>query len=180
MFMNPGGSLAVWSVEFALAYLMLGIGFWIGRWSLRNRKPSGEENERAVQAAARIQELADRVAQDVGEHSSRVREISTDLSASGRERQSPLDEVVLKSIDDIVKANERLQEQLATAEVRLQRQAAELETQTTVARTDPLTLLSNRRALDDEMNRRLCRMATAQEHVLADHDRRRSFQETER
>ena len=63
--------------------------------------------------------------------------------------------MVLKSIDDIVKANERLQEQLATAEVRLQRQAAELETQTTVARTDPLTLLSNRRALDDEMNRRL-------------------------
>ena len=61
---------------------------------------------------------------------------------------------MLKSINDIVKANERLQEQLATAEVRLQRQAAELETQTTVARTDPLTLLSNRRALDDEMNRR--------------------------
>ena len=43
---------------------------------------------------------------------------------------------------------------MATAEVKLQRQAAELETQTTVARTDPLTLLSNRRALDDEMNRR--------------------------
>ncbi|HEX4142949.1 MAG TPA: GGDEF domain-containing protein [Pirellulales bacterium] len=154
MFMNPGGSLAVWSVEFALAYLMLGIGFWIGRWSLRNQKSSGEEKERAVQAAARIQALADRVAQDVGEHSSRVREISTDLSASGRDNGAPLDEVVLKSIDDIVKANERLQEQLATAEVRLQRQAAELETQTTVARTDPLTLLSNRRALDDEMNRR--------------------------
>jgi diguanylate cyclase len=155
MLTNPGGSLAVWSVEFALAYLMLGIGFWIGRWSLRNYKPSGEDKERAVQAAARIQALADRVAQDVGEHSSRVREISTDLSASSRDNTAPLDEVVLKSINDIVKANERLQEQLATAEVRLQRQAAELETQTTVARTDPLTLLSNRRALDDEMNRRL-------------------------
>ena len=99
--------------------------------------------------------MADRVAQDVGEHSTRVREISTDLSASGKDNEAPSDDAVLKLINDIVKANERLQEQLATAEVKLQRQAAELETQTTVARTDPLTLLSNRRALDDEMNRRL-------------------------
>ncbi len=153
MFTNSGTSLAVWGVEFAIAYLMLAIGFGVGRWSSRNRKASAD-NERAVQAAARIQELADRVAQDVGEHSSRVREISTDLSAKG-DGKAPMDDRVLKSISDIVKANEALQQQLATAEVRLQRQAAELETQTTVARTDPLTELSNRRALDDEMIRRL-------------------------
>jgi diguanylate cyclase len=153
MLTNSGASWAVWGVEFAIAYLMLAIGFGVGRWSSRNRKATAD-NERAVQAAARIQELADRVAQDVGEHSSRVREISTDLSAKGDGKAS-MDDRVMKSIGDIVKANEALQQQLATAEVRLQRQAAELETQTTVARTDPLTELSNRRALDDEMNRRL-------------------------
>jgi diguanylate cyclase len=155
MLTNPTGSLAFWILEIALAYLMLAIGFGVGRWTLRNRKPSGAENERAVRAAAQIQELADRVAQDVGEHSTRVREISTDLSASGEAGSAAQNTAVLKSIDDIVKANARLQEQLATAEVRLQRQAAELETQTAVARTDALTGLSNRRALDDEMNRRL-------------------------
>ena len=153
MLSNPGSSWAVWGFEIAVAYLMLAIGFGVGRWSKRNQKSSGAENERAVQAAARIQELADRMAQDVGEHSSRVREISTDLSAGGNGKL-PVDSRVLKSINDIVKANEALQQQLATAEVKLQRQAAELETQTTVARTDPLTELSNRRALDDEMNRR--------------------------
>ncbi|HTU27151.1 MAG TPA: GGDEF domain-containing protein, partial [Pirellulales bacterium] len=153
MLSNPGSSWALWSVELAIVYLLLAISFGLGRWSVRNRKSSGQEKERAAQAAAQIQALADRVAQDVGEHSTRVREISTDLGAADRSG-APLNDVVLKSIDDIVKANARLQEQLATAEVKLQRQAAELETQTTVARTDPLTLLSNRRALDDEMNRR--------------------------
>ena len=61
------------------------------------------------------------------------------MSTGGPDGKAPVDDRVLKSINDIVKANEALEQQLATAEVKLQRQAAELETQTTVARTDPLT-----------------------------------------
>ncbi len=152
MLTSPLASMAVLGFEIAVGYLLLMFGFGVGRWSKRGGASSAD-NQRAVEAAARIQELADRVAQDVGEHSTRVREITTDLSA-GKDGKPPLNDQVMKSIADIVKANEALQQQLATAEVRLQRQAAELETQTTVARTDALTELSNRRALDDEMNRR--------------------------
>ena len=85
---------------------------------------------------------------------------------------------MLKSVSEIIEANERLQQQLATAEVRLQQQAQELETQTAVARTDALTLLANRRAFDDEMTRRYAewqRRGTIYSLLLMDVDHFKKF-----
>ncbi len=147
-------SFSVWMVDFAFACTMLASGFAAARWLCRNGSQGAGEAERALQAVKRLQDLATSVAQDVGEHSSRVRELSTGLSAGTQGQKSDWDDVVVGSVADIIKANERLQEQLATAEIRLQRQAAELETQVAVARTDALTGLHNRRAFDDELNRR--------------------------
>ena len=86
MLINPGASVGGLERRVRLGYLDAGrsaLASDVGPCGTA-RRPDAEK-ERAVQAAARIQELADRVAQDVGEHSSRVREISTDLSASGRD-----------------------------------------------------------------------------------------------
>jgi diguanylate cyclase len=99
-----------------------------------------------------MHDLATIVATDVGEHSTRVREINTELAAA--RTGDGLDDVVVKSLNDILSANERLQTRLANAETKLQQQAEEIETQSLVARTDPLTQLWNRRAFDDELNRR--------------------------
>ena len=147
-------SVSVWMVDLAFASVMLAVGFAAARWLNRTSPLASGEAERALQAVQRLQDLATSVAQNVGEHSSRVRELSTGLSAGPQGQKSNWDDVVVGSVADIIKANERLQEQLATAEVRLQHQAAELETQVAVARTDALTGLHNRRAFDDELNRR--------------------------
>ncbi len=173
-------SYSVWMVDFAFASVMLAAGFAAARW-LNRTGQSKAESDRALQAVKRLQDLATSVAQNVGEHSSRVRELSTGLSNGPQEQKSDWDDVVVGSVADIIKANERLQEQLATAEIRLQRQAAELETQVAVARTDALTGLHNRRAFDDELNRRYAeweRRKTPFSLLMIDVDHFKKFNDT--
>lgn len=146
--------MLVVDLAFALLTISLGgvAGWWLGHVS---GGVSKEEAERAAAIMSRLGELATAVADNVGEHTIRVNKINTDLTAAQASNDPDKEQLVVNSLSELVRANERLQEQLATAEVQLQRQAAELETQAAVARTDPLTSLSNRRALDDELQRRL-------------------------
>jgi diguanylate cyclase len=62
---------------------------------------------------------------------------------------------VLQLMSQMVSANQRLQRRLNDAENRLYRQSEELQEYLSEARTDGLTDLPNRRALDEEMLRRL-------------------------
>jgi len=95
---------------------------------------------------ARLHQLTESVAADVGEHNSRVQEINDEL-ASGEEAD------VVASVAKLIQANEDMQRQLHSAEERLQAQANEIESRVQEARTDALTKLANRRAFDDEMAR---------------------------
>ncbi len=174
-------SYSVWMIDGIFALVMLAVGFIAARWLSRSGPSESEDSERALQAVKRLQDLASSVAQDVGEHSSRVRELSSGLSAGAPGQKSDWDDAVVGSVADIIKANERLQEQLATAEVRLQRQAAELETQVAVARTDALTGLHNRRAFDDELSRRFAeweRRTTPFSLLMLDVDHFKKFNDT--
>jgi diguanylate cyclase len=143
-------------VDLAFATLMMSLGAAAGWWLSRSSPGSRKvESDRAAAIIDRLGVLANTVADNVGEHATRVSKISTDLSAAQASNDPDKEQLILNSLSEILKSNERLQEQLATAEVQLQRQAAELETQAAVARTDALTSLCNRRALDDELARRL-------------------------
>jgi diguanylate cyclase len=62
---------------------------------------------------------------------------------------------VMQLMSQIVSANQRLQRRLNDAETSLQHQTEELEDYLSEARTDSLTDLPNRRALDEELVRRL-------------------------
>ena len=137
---------------------------------IRRKKSSGRRN-----AVARLHELTERVAADVGEHSSRVQEISEELTqnTSGGE----LDSVVLGSVARIIEVNSQLQEQLKSAEVKLQEQAHQIEVHAADALTDALTGKANRRAFDAELEPPHAGMAAARSPVLPDDDRRRPFQE---
>jgi diguanylate cyclase len=64
------------------------------------------------------------------------------------------DDLLLAAVAEMVKANEQLQSELATAEQKLQQQAHEIELHAADARTDALTQLNNRRAFDAELERR--------------------------
>ena len=131
-----------------------GIGWWLrGSGESANRPRSDQDVERAKNALAKLHELATRVAADVGEHSTRVQEISDELISHPKEN-GELESVVIGSVAEIIEANSRLQEQLKSAEVKLQEQAHQIEVHAADALTDALTGGANRRAFDSELSRR--------------------------
>lgn len=96
---------------------------------------------------ARLQELTTKVAADVDEHSSAVKQINAQLADTDNNDEG----AVLAAVAQLIDANRRMQEQLDTAEQRLQVQARQIESHAVEARTDALTQVANRRALDDEI-----------------------------
>lgn len=126
----------------------------IALWVLARRvreTPAGDDARLALarETLVRVQEVANRVAADVDEHSLRVEEINAQLSAGEEVSEA----YVLSAVERLVAANQQMQRQLESAEEKLQSQAREIESNALEARTDALTQLANRRALDDELAR---------------------------
>jgi len=160
-------------VNLLCACIALGVGFATGVWFFGAKvykppkpepvkkqpapKPAEDSKriaERAAMAASRVADLAKNVASDVGDHAAKMKAISADLA--GIDRQSTeVNGVVFTALDQMLAANTELQERLAKAEQQLAAQAAEIKAHESEARTDSLTGLSNRRAFDDELKRRL-------------------------
>ncbi len=134
----------------------LGFGWWLRGSSSTGMStyeddPEAENGmERANEILSRLQELAVRMASDVGEHSTKVQEANEELVAAGAGDS----ETVLRAVAKLLDANQKMQEQLASAETRLEAQAQEIESYATEARTDALTGLPNRRAFAAEITRR--------------------------
>lgn len=134
----------VWAAAGAVFLLIVA---WL---CLRAVDPGDDEQQvLARETLARLQELATRVAADVDEHSSRVQEINAELSAE----EQISEDVVLAAVERLIAANEQMQQQLNSAEEKLQAQARQIESNAVEARTDALTQVANRRALDDELRR---------------------------
>ncbi len=149
-------STLVFDFTINLLLTMLGIGFgWWIRGCLTPIRIATAPADRdatadhAREALRRLRDLAARVAADVGEHSHRVEEINEELTAT----ESHETEAVVAVVSKLVQVNTRMQEQLASAEGKLQEQARQIESHAAEARTDFLTLLANRRAFDDEIER---------------------------
>ncbi len=142
-------------IDVALSIVLVASGVLVGWW-LRARPPAApaegesEQQRRAREVLGRLQDLATHIAAHVGAHSSRVEEINQQLrSAEGKET-----ETVVSAVVKLIEANQQMQQQLDTAEERLQEQARLVQTHAAEARTDALTGLANRRALDDELAQR--------------------------
>lgn len=159
-------------VNLLCAFVALGVGFVAGIWFFGAKmakpvdrrqvkppvsKPNEESRraaERAAMAASRVADLAKNVASDVVDHTAKMKAISDDLA--GIDRQSAeANGAVSSALDQMIAANNKLQGRLSEAEKQLATQAAEIKAHESEARTDSLTALSNRRAFDDELKRRL-------------------------
>ena len=115
-----------------------------------------------------------RVATDVDAHSTRVQQISDELTCT----TTAGTDVVIQTIARLVEVNQDMQQRLAEAEVKLQEQSEQLEVQIAAARTDMLTRLPNRRAFEDEAARRFAefqRHGTPLSAILLDVDRFKRF-----
>jgi diguanylate cyclase len=97
-----------------------------------------------------LQDLATHMADNVDQHSSRVEQINQELNLANAGNP----EAVVSAVARLIEANQQMQEQLKTTETKLHEQAQLVETRSAEARTDALTALPNRRAFDDELNRR--------------------------
>ncbi len=109
-----------------------------------------EKSQQASAAAilAELRELTSGVASEVVRHSGSIQAINAEL-ASAKDGDSS---AVISAVKKIFQANQQMQEELNKAETRLQEQQRELIKQTEAARTDPLTRIINRRALDEALH----------------------------
>src|SRR5688572_12706703 len=119
---------------------------------LKDRKSAaaraGEDRNRDL--LARLNDLANNMAFDVGEHSHRIEQISSHLKPSSDEQtaEPASDSVIIETIEQIVSANQQLCDKLATAEQQLHQQAEQINCHLAEARIDALTGMPNRRQLD--------------------------------
>ncbi len=158
-------------------------GGMLAGWWLSRRTPvvpaddSDQQQRHAREVLLRLQDLATHIAANVGEHSSRVEKINQELIlAEGKETDT-----VVSAVAKLIEANQHMQHQLDTAEVRLQEQARLVETHAAEARTDALTGLANRRAFDDELSRHYAefqRTGKTFTLVLGDIDHFKRFNDT--
>jgi len=106
------------------------------------------EERLAAEVLRNLSCLTSRVAGDVLSHSRQVAEVSARL-ANNKSGTS----VIKDAVRRLLKANQQVQEKLSQTEDQLRCQVVKLEAQAAAARTDPLTLLGNRRALEEELHR---------------------------
>ncbi len=137
-------------IAFALSMAAAGAiaGWWLRGTPAAPEPPHGDDElHRAREVLARLHEVAAKVTADVGDHSSRVKEINEELTSS-KVRDT---DAVVGAVAKLVEANNLMQQRLTSAEVKLREQARLVESTAAEARTDPLTGLANRRALDDAL-----------------------------
>ncbi|QDU28205.1 Response regulator PleD [Anatilimnocola aggregata] len=144
--------MVLWIVIAAVVITLVSALAFTG-WRLRAAFAIHEEEAGTQQAAketlGKLRELAGRVAQQVDEHSHKVEEISDELASLDK----PDEQDVLLTVNKLIDVNEHMKQQLQAAEDRLKSQARQIESHAVEARTDPLTQVANRRALEDELRR---------------------------
>jgi diguanylate cyclase len=107
--------------------------------------PTNVDSEKIRGIADQLQVISHRVAANVSAHSEKVEHFSGKLSDSDVGQP----ERILSTIQEIMLANESMQGQLADAQKRIAQQSQMIEQASQQARTDALTGLANRRALDE-------------------------------
>ncbi|MHB8970316.1 MAG: diguanylate cyclase domain-containing protein [Pirellulaceae bacterium] len=154
-------------------------GWWLRgndpRW--QNGRPRTDDAQRAREILERLRELTHNVAADVDQHKALMGRITDELHAS--EDQEPT--TVVKAVDKLIQSNERMQQQLQSAEAKLEFQAQQLVSHAAEARTDALTTLANRRAFDKAMNeahQAMAQRGTPTTIMMLDIDRFKSLNDT--
>lgn len=138
--------------------LQLALGIAIGMWIRRASRvsgPAGEDEQRLRDLLAHLGELTSGITQDVQGHQERISHINDRLTESRPAGSTSLTELVVGVVGEVLRANSELQHRLSWAEVQLRQQSEEIADHLSQALTDELTRLPNRRALDEQLRRRL-------------------------
>jgi diguanylate cyclase len=145
----------LWSMQIPLPLALAVVatfGYLIGR---RGKPASGDstlnsrrELKRAQHVASELEKIALSVRRSLASHHARVHKFKERVGRLGAGQQEAAWKDLCREAEDILKPTLRLATEIAGAYDEIRQQSANLMT-FTETRTDPLTGLSNRRALDD-------------------------------
>lgn len=134
--------------------LVAAIGYWVGRRQATGRQREMEQARREMrraQAVAReLETISDAIRQSLSSHQSSIVKFKDRVSQLGAGAGQAAWEDLNREIEQVLGPTQRLTAQLAQAYQDLRQQADQLLTFTEV-RTDPLTGVSNRRALEETL-----------------------------
>jgi diguanylate cyclase len=136
------------SVLLLMTLALVAAGFAV---LMRGVSPGAQPRSPAAQEALeKIQNLAGGLAMDIGDHAQEVEQIAGVLNSIPAD-----DQAALAAVARLVQINQQFQQQLASAEEKLQTQSRQMEAHAFEARTDALTQVANRRSFDDALARRI-------------------------
>ncbi len=134
--------------------LVAAIGYWIGRRQATGRQREMEQARREMrraQAVAReLETISDAIRQSLSSHQTSIVKFKDRVNQLGAGAGQAAWEDLNREIEQVLGPTQRLTSQLAQAYQDLRQQAEQLLTFTEV-RTDPLTGVSNRRALEETL-----------------------------
>jgi len=139
-----------------LGAVQLVVGIVIG---LRLRRPTAGsaniDSRRARSLALGLHSISYKLGSAITGHAEKFEQMEQKLNAQRDGKSHPTTDLVVGVVGEILKANQLLQRELHKAENQIAEQVSEIESHLSSALTDPLTGLPNRRALDEQLSRRL-------------------------
>jgi diguanylate cyclase (GGDEF)-like protein len=143
-------------VDLVASIVLIALGL-AGGWRLRGHRHQGMPAARKTlgRARARMSRRLDRLCSPVSAQPNRSTIRTGRVEKQRRSAATHSEDANAATVARLLDLNWQIQRQLAFTEAKLQDQTRLLRIREQQARTDPLTGLPNRRALDDEMTRRL-------------------------
>ena len=145
------------------------------RFQVENQAPK-ENPEQIKSIAEQLNLISQRVAANVGAHTQKMDSISSRME----DGETPEGGKIVSAIDEIIEANRVMQSQLDSAKERIEMQRELIEKTSQQAKTDALTGLSNRRALDEFIDNTLQSLPEGEKIalLLMDIDHFKSFNDS--
>jgi len=166
-----------------LSVVQVGFGLAVGKylWSKPPRGVSRDTIQQAAQTLSQVHGVAGALSAQAGEFANQIQAISKELPPAGKLGDADFHQSLVEALTKISDLNDNLEEQLRSAEGRLEQQTRQLEAQMAEARTDALTGLHNRRAFNEELHERITQYSDHGEPsslMLVDVDHFKKFNDT--
>lgn len=150
-------------VGIASGFCTLLFGIWVGTRIGRSRERSSAHalRDRLQAMAQQLANMTSHMGSDVRSYNGRINDFQTQVNGIRNARQqsvaghqlAPADDEVALLLQAILQVNEGMKQRLDETEARLESHAQAMQSYITEARTDALTGLSNRRVLDQAIDK---------------------------